>query len=235
MQSSVMAKGKLHLIQSAGVVAKSTWRIERFEYRGRKQVAAVCYRLRAGKIEFLLVRTRKDRWIFPKGGVEAGLTHSESAALEAMEEAGAHGRIEEAPFASYRLKKNIALDAPPVKAYLCCVTRLEPPQEAYRTPTWFSEARTRQRLNENRSSEDGMAFTRVIEAAVARLRRLEGTPQNAKDKLRRVRFESGDTFSDMAARSIAHLLRKQQGDGILTMRRVPRPKVLQLAKGSTQR
>jgi len=69
----------------------------------RQQVAAVCYRTGTPGIEFLLVRTRGGRWIFPKGGVESGLTQAQSAALEAFEEAGVHGRIEEMPFARYRL------------------------------------------------------------------------------------------------------------------------------------
>src|SRR5271169_2973372 len=67
-----------------------------------EQVAAVCYRLRGDGIEFLLVRTRGGgRWTFPKGSAEPGLTHAQAAALEAFEEAGVHGRIEEAPFAQY--------------------------------------------------------------------------------------------------------------------------------------
>src|SRR6202790_5292548 len=65
------------------------------------QVAAVCYRVRDGNIEFLLVRTRKGRWIFPKGSAEPGLTHAQAAALEAFEEAGVHGRMEEASFTRY--------------------------------------------------------------------------------------------------------------------------------------
>src|ERR1700722_20901830 len=72
----------------------------------RQQVAAVCYRIRKLGIEFLLVQTRNERWIFPKGGVELGLTQAQSAALEAFEEAGVHGRIEEMPFSRYRLAKN---------------------------------------------------------------------------------------------------------------------------------
>src|ERR1700733_4389740 len=65
------------------------------------QVAAVCYRIRGGEIEFLLVRTNSGHWTFPKGKAEPGLTHAQAAALEAFEEAGVHGRIEEASFASY--------------------------------------------------------------------------------------------------------------------------------------
>src|SRR5271167_689369 len=73
--------------------------------RGRQQVAALCYRIRKRGLEFLLVQTRGGRWIFPKGGVEPGFTHAQSAALEAFEEAGVHGRIEEIPFARYFRRK----------------------------------------------------------------------------------------------------------------------------------
>src|SRR5271169_3518963 len=71
----------------------------------RQQVAAVCYRMRKRGIEFLLVQSRGGRWIFPKGGVESGLTPAQSAALEAFEEAGVHGRMEEIPFARYFRRK----------------------------------------------------------------------------------------------------------------------------------
>src|ERR1039458_10110116 len=71
-----------------------------------EQVAAVCYRLRRGAIEFLLVQTRgSGRWIFPKVSAEPGLTHAQAAALEAFEEAGVHGRIEEASFTRYVRRK----------------------------------------------------------------------------------------------------------------------------------
>src|ERR1700736_3305065 len=69
--------------------------------RACKQVAAVCYRVRKAEIEFLLVQTRNGRWSFPKGSAEPGLTHAQAAALEAFEEAGVHGRMEEAPFTRY--------------------------------------------------------------------------------------------------------------------------------------
>src|SRR5271154_2305308 len=69
--------------------------------RGCEQVAAVCYRVRASGIEFLLVRTNSGHWTFPKGKAEPGLTHAQAAALEAYEEAGVHGRMEEASFTRY--------------------------------------------------------------------------------------------------------------------------------------
>src|SRR5712692_9288681 len=73
--------------------------------RGCEQVAAECYRVRGSDIELLLVQTRKGRWTFPTGSAMPGLTHAQAAALEAFEEAGVHGRMEEASFARYIHRK----------------------------------------------------------------------------------------------------------------------------------
>lgn len=173
---------------------KTAWQVSVPKSSGRKQVAAVCYRLQDGEIEFLLVRTSKGRWIFPKGGVEAGLTHAESAALEALEEAGAHGRVEEVPFTSYTLKKmqKAGSELMPVRAYLCEVTRLEAAQEFYREPTWHSQAKAKQRLGEARSQEDAAEFSRVVDAAASRVNRLRGRTGLRDNRLQRVSFESAD-------------------------------------------
>src|SRR5271167_4567814 len=97
-----------------------------------EQAAAVCYRVRGAAIEFLLVKTRgSGRWTFPKGSAEPGLTHAQAAALEAFEEAGVHGRMDEASFTSYirRTRRGSAGKEQSVIAHLCEVTRLEAPQE----------------------------------------------------------------------------------------------------------
>ena len=123
-------------------------------------MAAVCYRVRGGDIEFLLVQTGKGRWIFPKGSVEPGLTHAQAAALEAFEEAGVHGRMEEASFTRYvrrkrpgrRIPREIDRKEPAVNAHLCEVLRLVPPQEPDRNPSWFSADKAKRRLQEDRST-----------------------------------------------------------------------------------
>ena len=152
--------------------------------RGCDQVAAVCYRVRPSGIEFLLVRTNSGHWTFPKGKAEPGLTYAQAAALEAFEEAGVHGRIEEASFARYvRRKRSDARDstrsAPKpaeqelaVQAHLCEVSRLEPPQESNRHPTWFSVEKTKRRLQEDRSSDFAAELALVVDRAVARIKRL---------------------------------------------------------------
>jgi len=144
-----------------------------------EQVAAVCYRLRGADIEFLLVRTRKGRWTFPKGGAESGLTNVQTAALEAFEEAGVQGRIEQTSFSRYRRGKpsSMAQGASAgtvVHAYLCRVVRLLPPQELNRNRTWFSPDQAKSRLRENRESDNGAELTRVVDCAVARIQRTWG-------------------------------------------------------------
>ncbi len=154
--------------------------------RGCEQVAAVCYRIRSGSIEFLLVRTGSGHWTFPKGKAEPGLTHAQAAALEAFEEAGVHGRMEEAWFARYVRRKGSELQESTrsgessaekelmVQAHLCEVSRLEPPQESNRHPTWFSVEKAKRRLREDRAPAFGAELARVVDRAVARIRRLRG-------------------------------------------------------------
>jgi 8-oxo-dGTP pyrophosphatase MutT (NUDIX family) len=144
------------------------------------QVAAVCYRIRDGGIEFLLVRTRKGRWIFPKGSAEPGLSHAQAAALEAFEEAGVHGRMEEASFTRYIRRRRgqvrnsaarLAERESAVDAHLCEVLRLVPPQELDRNPTWFSADKAKKRLQEDRTPDFGAELARVIDRAASRIRR----------------------------------------------------------------
>lgn len=60
----------------------------------RTQFAALCFRMRDGKPEVLLVTTRgSGRWIVPKGWPMDGKTPMQSAAIEAWEEAGVRGRV----------------------------------------------------------------------------------------------------------------------------------------------
>jgi 8-oxo-dGTP pyrophosphatase MutT (NUDIX family) len=130
--------------------------------------------MRKSGIEFLLVQTRAGRWTFPKGNAEPGLTHAQAAALEAFEEAGVHGRIEEASFARYvRRKKGADRNwiETVVNAHLCEVLWLDPPQEADRNPTWFSVEKTRRRLLGDRGAEFGAELVRVVDGAVTRILR----------------------------------------------------------------
>jgi 8-oxo-dGTP pyrophosphatase MutT (NUDIX family) len=162
----------------------------------REQVAAVCFRIHDDRLEFLLVQTRRSgRWIFPKGGVEPGLTRSQSAAQEALEEAGVHGSIEEAPFARYAIEergsggkssKNRAM----IAAYLCAVAWLTEPHEANRNPTWFSPEEAKKRFGQYRERHFSDELCRVLDRAVMRVERLQSCAFTAKDALRSAYFEA---------------------------------------------
>jgi len=199
----------------------------------RRQVAAVCYRRGRRGIEFLLVQTRGGRWIFPKGGVEPGLTQAQSAALEAFEEAGVHGRMERVCFTHYfrptadtaiaKERSGPRLSQPDlaVGAHLCEVTRREAPQESNRNPTWFSAAKAQQRLREGRVPEFGAELARVVERAVARIQGQLSLARNApdrrpKDALQKVCFEA---FED--GRFRADLMEAVLARHFLSQRREP--------------
>ena len=149
----------------------------------------MCYRMRRDAIEFLLVQTRGRRWTFPKGSVEPGLTHAQAAALEAFEEAGVHGRMEEAAFARYvhHKRRNPSVARIRVSAHLCEVSRLEAPPEPGRNRTWFAADIAKQRLQEDRKPHYAAELARVVDRAVARIRRLQqpyaGPQQNAMPKV----------------------------------------------------
>jgi len=132
------------------------------------------------------------RWTFPKGSLEPGMTRAQAAALEAFEEAGVHGRIEEAPFARYtRRKRGAGAESQTnVQAYLCEVLGLGAPREARRNPTWFSAEKAKRRLQEGRSPDDAAEFARVVDRAVARIQRLRANAGAPLDELQRVQFEA---------------------------------------------
>ncbi len=193
-----------------------------------RQAAAVCYRAGKRGLEFLLVRTRGGRWTFPKGGVEPGLSPAQSAALEAVEEAGVHGRMEEIAFTRYfRPKPDTASGEEPsrrfservfvVTAHLCEVLSLEPPRESKRAPTWFGVEKTKRRLRQKRTPEFGAELSRVVSHAVSRIQRLRHQQEIAsrsanaayyKDPLHRVHFDASVNshahFAEIQAAMRAH-------------------------------
>lgn len=216
--SAAANNGNLHLTVARLRVSQPSSKPFRLSYlrklQGCEQVAAVCYRVNGRGIEFLLVQTRGGgRWTFPKGGAEPGLTLAQTAALEAFEEAGVHGRIEEASFTRY-LRRKLA-----VNAYLCEVLRLGPPQESKRNRTWFSAEKAKRRLREGRTSDDGAEFARVVDRAVNRIRRLGSatsrpatvTKQDALREIQLEAFQSAGVSGAAEGASLVRYLRRQRG------------------------
>jgi 8-oxo-dGTP pyrophosphatase MutT (NUDIX family) len=183
-------------IRSAPSKSVRNQKITAVRRRPREQVAAVCYRIEHNRLEFLLVRTRKGgRWIFPKGGVEPGLTRSQSAALEALEEAGVEGTIEEAPFAAYAIWGRAHGEAGSkaglsIGAYLFAVQWVNCAHEENRDPSWFSPEKAKKRLSQGCERRFAQELCGVVDRAVQRIQRLQSCDMTARDPLRRAYFDA---------------------------------------------
>jgi 8-oxo-dGTP pyrophosphatase MutT (NUDIX family) len=142
------------------------------------QVAAVCYRRRGSSVEFLLVRTNGgSKWTFPKGCTDSGLSHSQAAAREALEEAGAVGVIEPRHFCLYLHSKGVFWQPSGVrefvvKAFLMEVTRMRTVGEAMRDPTWFTATEAHSVLARGREVKYAGELHAVIDRAMERIQLL---------------------------------------------------------------
>ncbi len=137
------------------------------------QVAAVCYRVKRGSTQFLLVRTTSGRWTFPKGHMENGLSRAEVAAMEALEEAGVNGRVESRPIGRYlhRKRRGYRAQEVVVVAFLMEVKRDGRPAESRRKPKWFAPKDARCRLSEGRRSKYLRSVERVFDCAIRKVSR----------------------------------------------------------------
>ena len=94
-------------------------------------------------LEVMLITSRETRrWVIPKGWPMKGRKSHATAALEALQEAGLLGKIENAPLGSYHYKKRLKNGA----ALLCRVDvyplrvvrqRKNWPERRQRTTRWF--------------------------------------------------------------------------------------------------
>ena len=69
------------------------------------QSAVIPYRKSDEGIEIMLVTTKSGNWTIPKGIIEDDLTPQESAAKEALEEAGISGKVRGKKVGTYTYKK----------------------------------------------------------------------------------------------------------------------------------
>jgi len=103
-----------------------------------RQSGVIPYRERKGEIEILLITSRtKRRWIIPKGVIEPDFSARNSAAKEALEEAGVKGSVHGKLLGIYRDRK--FGKACTVKVYSMRVTRIYKVwEEADRDREWVS-------------------------------------------------------------------------------------------------
>lgn len=113
-----------------------------------EQSAALPYRRDRGKLEVLLVTSRrKKRWVLPKGVRELDLDAASSAAKEALEEAGIEGEISKKPLGTYQYKKWGGTCTVEVFA-MAVHTSYDVWPESYRDRSWVSPEEAAERVNE---------------------------------------------------------------------------------------
>jgi phosphohistidine phosphatase len=112
------------------------------------QSAVIPFRWRDGSLEVLMITSRrKKRWVIPKGVKEPELSAADSAAKEALEEAGILGRASSHPVGSYRYEKWGGTCE--VRVFAMAVdTVLKDWEESYRDREWVSLEEARRRVRE---------------------------------------------------------------------------------------
>ncbi len=113
-----------------------------------RQSAVLPYRTDRGRLEILLVTSRRrKRWVVPKGVREPDLSSAESAAKEALEEAGIEGHVGSQPLGTYTYEKwggVCTVEIFPMEVH----TSYEVWPESYRDRLWLSPEEAAERVNE---------------------------------------------------------------------------------------
>ncbi len=135
----------------------------------RVQVAALCWRT-APVLEILLVTSlRTRRWILPKGWPQDGLSLAQSAASEALEEAGVMGEIAAEPVGRYHYLKEKSGSALPcaVEVFPLFVTGQRPSwaEQGARQVLWLPAERAAAKVAETGLRRILVGFSRARKAA----------------------------------------------------------------------
>jgi 8-oxo-dGTP pyrophosphatase MutT (NUDIX family) len=123
------------------------------------QYAALCYRIRKEKPQFLLVTSRgTGRWIVPKGWPIKGKTPAKTALREAWEEAGVRGRVGKDAIGMFAYRKLLGR-----KRMAHCVALVYPvevksldisfPESKQRRRKWFGRKKAAARVAEPELAE----------------------------------------------------------------------------------
>ncbi|MDZ7905566.1 MAG: NUDIX hydrolase [Cypionkella sp.] len=135
------------------------------------QFAALCWRLRRGRVEVLLITSRETgRWVIPKGWPMNGRAPHETAEIEAWQEAGVKGEISPEMLGVFHYDK--LYPAKPathcqVSVFALRTARLEPkfPEKTERRRKWFSPKKASKSVAE-------AELAKLILAAAKQLKKL---------------------------------------------------------------
>ena len=133
------------------------------------QVAALCWRT-APVLEILLVTSlRTRRWILPKGWPQDAMTLAQSAASEALEEAGVFGEVASEPVGRYHYLKEKGGSALPcaVEVFPLFVAgqRNSWPEKGSRQVLWLPAERAATKIAETGLRRLLLNFSRARKAA----------------------------------------------------------------------
>lgn len=107
----------------------------------RTQYGALCWRIRDGKVQVLLVTSRRTkRWIIPKGWPMKGETPSAAALTEAKEEGGVEGKVQTRSIGLYAYVKHADL-----KNSINCVVAVYPIKVRRLADTWLEKSERKRR------------------------------------------------------------------------------------------
>lgn len=110
----------------------------------RSQFAALVYRVKDGKLQYLLITSRgTGRWIIPKGWPMTGMRPAQAALQEAWEEAGVKGKVSDQCLGLYSYyKRNPAFGTLPCLVNVYAVKfkskASKYPEAGQRRRKWFS-------------------------------------------------------------------------------------------------
>ncbi|MFD1510698.1 NUDIX hydrolase [Lacimonas salitolerans] len=132
-----------------------------FGHRGgiRTQYAALCFRIRKDKPQFLLVTSRgTGRWIIPKGWPMKGRSPAKAALREAWEEAGVRGRVGRDFVGMYSYRKLLGrqqLEPCIALVFPVAVKSLDShfPEARQRRRKWFGRKKAAARVDEPELAE----------------------------------------------------------------------------------
>jgi 8-oxo-dGTP pyrophosphatase MutT (NUDIX family) len=132
-----------------------------------RQSGAIPYTVVEGKVVFLIVTSRRTgRWIFPKGGIIDGMTPWDSAAQEALEEAGIEGEVETVPIGAYRDLKTSGIRRLPIEVDLYPLRLLRQlddwPEKRSRHRHWVILPEAKRLLSNPRVAELAAALDRRL-------------------------------------------------------------------------
>ncbi len=119
----------------------------------RAQVAALCYRIKNDELQVCLITARETgRWIIPRGWPMHKQTPAQSAAIEAIEEAGVEGRVHPMSIGAYSYEKPIDGVKTPIMVSVFAIELTKKhkswPERADRKRKWMTTKKAAKKLSD---------------------------------------------------------------------------------------